>query len=77
MAVESLAVVAGELARARAELAAALPHAEAHALDQFYARAVGAAEDLQEHVLRAGGEARVQLGKRAFMSGRWGGGRRA
>jgi len=54
LAVESLLLVARELARARSELSGLLPPSEAHALDLFYTRAVGSAEDLRDHVLRAG-----------------------
>lgn len=43
-----------ELLHARSELAGLLPPSEGHALDQFYSRAVGAAEDLRDGVLRAG-----------------------
>ena len=51
---ESLLLVGRELARARSELSGLLPPSEAHALDLFYSRAVGSAEDLRDHVLRAG-----------------------
>ena len=55
VAAESLLAVAGRLAAARQELAPLLPAGEAQqALDAFYARTVGAAEDLRDHVLRAG-----------------------
>lgn len=53
-AAESLLAVAVQLQRARGALAAALPPAEAPALDAFLSRTVGAAEDLRDLVVRAG-----------------------
>ena len=53
-AVESLLAVAAQLQRARGALAHALPPGEAPALDSFYSRTVGAAEDLQDYVVRTG-----------------------
>lgn len=55
-AAESLLAVALQLQRARSALAAALPPAEAPTLDAFLSRTVGAAEDLRDLVVRAGGE---------------------
>lgn len=56
-AVESLLAVAAELQAARGALAAALPPADLPALDTFFSRTMGAAEDLQDFVIRTGGQA--------------------
>ena len=69
-AVESLLAVAAQLQRARGALAHALPPGEAPALDAFYSRTVGAAEDLQDYVVRTG--AIEDLGCRGM--GGWDGG---
>jgi hypothetical protein len=53
-AADSLLAVAAELQQARAALGGVLPPGEGPALDSFLSRTVGAAEDLQDFLIRTG-----------------------
>ena len=53
-AVECLLAVVAQLQRSRGALAQALPPVEGAALDSFFSRTVGAAEDLRDFVVGTG-----------------------
>ena len=64
-AAECLLAVGAQLHSARGALAAALPPGEGTALDAFFSRTVGAAEDLRDFVVASGGLVGERLGPEA------------